>query len=133
MAMSQSIILNNLKHGELLADIPSAMLSSVENNNKMQDDLFKIANQATNLGYGSGVALRSAIERIKILCKNLDETYRGHSPFFNSFFYEHSIWGLLIETKRSDRNKRSMEQCHESVSELERIENEITASVKHFA
>ncbi|HEX2549249.1 MAG TPA: hypothetical protein VHM20_05415 [Gammaproteobacteria bacterium] len=129
MALSQSIILNNFKNQGSSTDTSTLTFSSFENNNKMQDDLSQIANQATNLGYGSGVALRGAIEKVKTLCKNIEELSLNNH-FFNYLFYDNLIYGFFIENERSNKQTLILKQCHESVSELERIEKETTT--QHF-
>lgn len=127
MTMSQSVILNNLKQQEVPASIAASMPSMVKSDDPMQDELSYIAERATNFGYGAGHALRVAIEKLKILCHDIKQRSLDNH-FVNYLFYDSIIGGFFLEMERAGRTQKLVEQCHESVSELEKIENEMITS-----
>lgn len=114
---SHSKIINQLNTLQLPYSCTHTTLPATENS---QDQLNQIADQASNFGYGCGVALRKAIKNGINFCKKLEKQLEYSSPgFFDYWFSSNNFYTLMRARTASYDNKKIVNKCWQYVDEME--------------
>lgn len=85
-----------------------------------QDQLNQMADQASNFGFGCGVALRKAIDHGQTLCENLKKHYGDLMKInnHNRYFLDDWIYSGIVDAVLTLANKEMTSQCEKHVEEM---------------